>query len=278
MTRHAIPLLLAAILIAAPMGSPAQTMAPVMGAGSVAIDLPDSSAQSVTLDIVKGRFADYSVGRITLTGQGIDFRNGTLQGLKADVLDGDFDNLPVNKLSINAPAFSFNTMELLNNRTFLLNQPVSAAVNVVISEGNLNRFIASPKTLGKIEKAIEKKTGGMRLLTFSNPNLKLMAGNKLKLTVNGIFAQGMAIPMEMTGNLGLQAGQLRLSNLTLMSNGTQIPLPVNVADVFEDRLNEMIDFKKLGKNAMVIQGESLKVTGGNLVIDGHATLTRLKFG
>lgn len=105
-----------------------------------------------------------------------------------------------------------------------------------------------------------------------------MGGNKLKLTVNGIFAQGMAIPMEMTGNLGLQAGQLRLSNLTLMSNGTQIPLPVNVADVFEDRLNEMIDFKKLGKNAMIIQGESLKVTGGNLVIDGHATLTRLKFG
>lgn len=279
MTRKLLLSLLAASVMMSPLAfAQQQKVAPVMGAGSVAIDLPDSSAQSVTLDIVQGRFSDYSVGRITLTGNGIDFRNGTLQGLKADVLDGDFDNLPVNKLSLNTPAFSFNTLELLNNRTFLLSQPVNARVHLTISEANLNRFLTNPKTLGQIEKSIQKKTGGMKLLTFSNPHISLLSGNKVKLDVTGVLAQNMAIPMEMTGSLGLHAGQLKLNNLNLSSNGTQLPVPVDVAKVFEEKLNEMIDFKKLGKNAMVIQADSIKLNGHNLIIEGNATLTKLKFG
>jgi hypothetical protein len=91
--------------------------APIKAGGVMALDLPDSSAQSVSLDIVKGRFSSYSVGRVTLTGSGIDFRNGTLQGLKADIAEGDFENLLVDKLSLLAPAFSFDTMQLLNNQS-----------------------------------------------------------------------------------------------------------------------------------------------------------------
>src|SRR5689334_19867822 len=71
--------------------------APLRAGGVAVIDLPDSSAQSVTLDIVKGRFADYSVGKLSLTGSGIDFRSGTLQGLKTDIRDADFDNLMVDR-------------------------------------------------------------------------------------------------------------------------------------------------------------------------------------
>jgi hypothetical protein len=265
--------------------APAQTPAvggtlhaPIRAGGVMALDLPNSSAQSISLDIVQGRFSEYSVGRITLTGSGIDFRNGTLQGLKADVAEGNFDNLLVDKLSINAPAFSFNTMELLNNRTFILNQPVTAKVNVLISEAGINKFLANPKTMEKIEKSIQKKTGGLKLITFSNPSLNLLSGNKVKVNVTGIVGQGLSVPMEMTGKLGIQNGQLGISNLVVSSGGNDVQLPLDVATVFQDKINEIIDFKRLGKNSMVITADSMKLNGKILNIDGHATLTKLQFG
>lgn len=255
------------------------SVAPTIKAGGVvALDLPDSSAQSVSLDIVKGRFSEYSVGRIILTGSGIDFRNGTLQGLKADILEGDFDSLLVDKMALVAPAFSFDTMQLLNNRSFVLSQPVTAKVSIAISETGLNRFLANPKTLGKIEKAIQKQTGGIKLVTFSNPSFHLAGGNKVKMNVTGVVAQGLSVPMEMTGLLAIQSGQLNIQNMQITSSGNQLELPLDVAKSFQSKINEMIDFKRLGKNSMVINADTMKVTGKTLNIEGHATLTKLQFG
>ncbi len=255
------------------------TVAPAIKAGGImALDLPDSSAQSVSLDIVKGRFSDYSVGRIVLTGSGIDFRNGTLQGLKANILEGDFDNLLVDKLSLVTPAFSFDTMQLLNNRAFVLSQPVTAQVSLAITEAGINRFLANPKTLGKIEKSLQKQTGGLKLITFSNPSFSLLGGNKVKLNLTGIVAQGLAVPLEMTGKLALQDGQLSLQNLQMASGGNDLNLPMDVSKTFQDKINELIDLKRLGKNSMVIYADSMKVSGKTLNIEGHATLTKLQFG
>jgi hypothetical protein len=177
-----------------------------------------------------------------------------------------------------APAFSFDTMQLLNNRTFVLAQPVSAQVNLQITEEGINRFLANPKTMAKIEKSIQKQTGGMKLVTFSNPNLTLLGGNRVKLTVTAMVAQGLAVPLEMNGKLSIQNGQIALSDLNILSSGNQIQLPVDVASTFQDKINELIDFKRLGKNSLVITADSMKLSGKTLHIDGHATLTRLQFG
>lgn len=257
---------------------PAAMHSPIKAGGVMALDLPDSSAQTVSLDIVKGRFSNYSVDRVTLTGSGIDFRNGTLQGLKADIANGDFENLLVDKLSLLAPAFSFDTMQLLNNHAFILSQPVTAKVNMVISETGINRFLANPKTLGKIEKSIQKQTGGIKLITFSNPSMTLQGGNKVKMNVTSMVAQGLAVPLEMTGKLGIQNGQLGITDMQISSGGNDLQLPLDVAKSFQDKINELIDFKRIGKNSLVITADSMKLSGKNLLIDGHATLTKLQFG
>jgi hypothetical protein len=262
----------------APNGLNGTIAAPIRSNGVVALDLPDSSAQAITLDILKGRFADYSVGRIKLTGEGIDFRNGTLQGLKADITEGDFENLLVDQMNLAAPAFSFDTMQLLNNRTFILSQPVTADVRIALSEAALNRFLANPKTLEKVEKAIQKKTGGLKLITFSNPSLSLLSGNKVKMNVTSVVGQGLSVPLEMNGKLAIKNGQVGITGLTVSSGGSDLQLPVDVANVFQDKINETIDFKKLGKNSFVITADSLKLNSKTLQINGHATLTKLKFG
>jgi hypothetical protein len=155
---------------------------------------------------------------------------------------------------------------------------VTASVNLSISEAGLNRFLSNPKTLSKIEKAIQKQTGGLKLVTFSNPQLALLGGNRLKVNVTGVIAQGLAVPLEMNGNLALKDGQLVVQNLTLASGGNDLQLPLDVAKSFQDKLNELIDFKRLGKNSLVITADKMKFAGKQLQIEGHATLTRLQFG
>ena len=256
----------------------ASVHAPIRAGGVLALDLPNSSAQSISLDIVQGRFSDYSAGRLQLTGTGIDFRNGVLQSLKADITDGNFDNLLVDKLQIIAPAFSFDTMQLINNRTFVLTKPVGAKVLVSLSETGINRFFANPKTLEKIEKSIRKQTGGIKLVTLSNPSFSLLSNARIKVNVTSTVAQGIAIPLEMTGKLIIKEGQLALSGLTMSSGGNNVQMPVDVASSFQDKINELIDFHRLGKNSLVITADGMKQSGKAITIDGHATLTRLQFG
>lgn len=259
--------------------SPAASVhAPIRAGGVMALDLPNTSAQSISLDILQGRFSDYSAGRLQLTATGIDFRNGVLQALKADVTDGNFDNLLVDKLQIVTPAFSFDTMQLVNNRTFVLAKPVTAKVLVSMSETGVNRFLANPKTLEKIEKSIRKQTGGLKLVTLSNPNFALMGGGRVKVTVMSTVAQGLAIPLEMTGKLAIKEGQLALTGLSMSSGGNNVQMPVDLASSFQSKINEMIDFRRLGKNSLVITADSMKQSGKNITVDGHATLTRLQFG
>jgi hypothetical protein len=252
--------------------------APIKAGGVMALDLPDSSAQSVTLDIAQGRFSDYSVGRVTLSATGMDFKSGTLQSLKSDITDGLFENLPVDKLNISIPSFSFDTMQLMNSHTFVLTQPVQGKVMVALSEAGINRFLANPKTIEKMEKAIRKQTGGLKLIDLANPNFTLMGGSKIKITVNSTVAQGLAVPLQMLGKLGLRGGQLEITELTLSSSGNNLQMPVDVASSIQSKLNELIDFKRLGKNSLVIVADTMKQTGKTLVINGHATVTRLKFG
>jgi hypothetical protein len=169
-------------------------------------------------------------------------------------------------------------MQLLNNQAFVLAQPVTAKVSVTISEAGINRFLANPKTMGKIEKAIQKQTGGLKLVTFANPSLSLQGSNKVKMNVTGIVAQGLAVPMEMTGKLAIQNGQLGITDMTISSGGNDLQLPLDVARAFQDKINELIDFKRLGKNSLVITADNMKLSGKTLLIDGHATLTKLQFG
>jgi hypothetical protein len=269
----------ARVEISKPFDPASVKVAPIRSAGVVALDLPDSSAKTVSLDIIQGRFSDYSVGNIHLVGSGIDFKQGVLQKLEASIKEGNFDNLLVDQMTVTAPAFSFDTMQLLNNQTFVLKEPVDAVVQISISEAAINQFLANPKTISNIEKAVQKQTGGIKLVTFSNPSFQLLSGQKVKLAVTGLLGQGIPLPLAMDGNLKISAGgQLGITDLKVSSSGTSVQMPVNVADTFQQKLNELINFQRLGKNSMVITAEKLVTSGKTLKMTGHAKLTRLKFG
>jgi hypothetical protein len=264
------------------MATPAIPM-PALTGGSVMLDLPSGSAENITLDIQQGRFANQSVGNLKLNAQGIDFRQGSLKSLGAEVRDGQFENIPVDLLKLNANAFSFDTMELLNHRRFMLAKPVDAAVVVKISEANLNKYLANPKTLDRLEKAIARKTGNVALIKLTNPAIVLGGkamgkggGNKVKLTLNATISDLASTPLELLGTLGSNQGKLQFMDMVLSSNG--MPLPVDVASILQTKLNEMIDLERLGKNNFTIRAQTVTVANHQLEVTGQASLTRLEFG
>ncbi|MBY0449882.1 MAG: hypothetical protein K2X01_04570 [Cyanobacteria bacterium] len=249
-----------------------------INAGSVAfIDLPESSAQSIILDINQARFAQQSVGRLTLNATGIDFKQGNLQKLKASLQDGNFNNMLVNELVLDSAPFHFDTFELLNHRRFILDKPVYAGVSLKISEANLNSFIRSPKTIGKLEAAVAKKTGGIKLIQFSNPTVDIPNGkSRVKLTMQVSLANALATPIEMSGILTVFEGKLLFQQLKVVSN--QVQLPVDIATVFEKKLNELIDVERIGRSNFTIYAQSLSIHQKTIQILGNAKLSRLEFG
>jgi hypothetical protein len=252
------------------------TLPGLNSAGVAVIDLPSSTAESIRLDIKQARFASHSVGRMILDAQGVDFKKGALTSLGADIADGNFDNVLVDQLKLDTSGFSFDSLELLNHRRFVLDQPINAKVFLKISEKSLNNFITNPKTMEKLQKAVSKKTGNFNLITFSNPTFKFTDRAKVRLTMDSSLGNAVAVPMEFNGNLNVENGKLVFNNLKMTSNGVQ--LPVDISDIFQKKLNELVDLQKLGKNNFVIHADKMNVSNHNLEINGTAALTRLEFG
>jgi hypothetical protein len=260
----------------APAAKPGSSAPVLQGDGLVFFDIPSGSADMVRLEIQNGRFDQQSVGNLALALQKVDFKAGTLNSLDAKMTNAQIEEIPLDSLQLKTAPFSFDPFELINRRRFVLDKPVNATVQLRISEKNLNSFLTNPKTMQKLEKAVNKKAGNLGLIAFSSPSFKMTGKNSVQLGMTISLANAMASPVLMNGKLGLQDGQLVIQNMEASSNGVQ--LPVDVASVIQQRLNEMISFKKLGKNTVNITGNKLNMANGVLDVTGTATLTRLEFG
>ena len=258
------------------MAMPVLAIEPIPVGGANVVDVPAGSADSVRFDIQKGRFAEQSVDKLSLTATGIDFKQGKLQGLMADMTNAQFEHLTLDAMKLTTGAFAFDPMELMNRRRFLLSQPVNGQVQIKLSEAHLNQYFSHPHTLEKLEKAANKKLGNMGLVKLSNPNLVLLGKNKLKAAMNLSLGGAVGTPVELIGNLGVQQGKIMLTDVNMTSNGTA--LPIDLASVFTSKFNEAIDLEKLGKKTFVVNVSKLNTLGKTLDLTGQVRLTKLEFG
>lgn len=255
----------------------AESMPVQLSGGTKTVDLPEGSADKISIQVKQGRFASQSVGDLKLEVDGIDYQQGALDKLHAEFREAQFDTVPVDFVQIDTGAFNFNTLELLNHRRFVLNQPTTGDVKLKITEDGLNRLFSHPKLISNLEKAVAKQTGNIKLVTFTNPSLDLLSGNKFKLNMTVNMAGAMAAPIQMDGKLSLGAdGNVLFQDITAVTNG--VPLPVEIAPLLEQQLNKLVNFRELAKKYFVINTEKLKVSDKDLMLEGKATLTKLDIG
>lgn len=258
----------------ATISSSAQTALQV---STSAVDLPDSFADNLQLHIGEGRFAEYSVGDLTLNLNQVNFKEGRLASFKANLEGGRFEDIWVEGMTVNTSGFSFDTFELLNHRRFVLTEPINGDVELTLTEDGLNHFIKSPSVLGRLEKAIAKKTGGIKLIAFTNPELSLHRGGKAELDLF-VNAGGALIPAKMEGEFDLKDGRLQFSDLELSSDKQPFPFADQVAPVIEKELNKAIDLRKLGGRDFAIHARDMKWKSDKIVLTGFAKISRMEFG
>lgn len=250
----------------------------VLASGVAAIDIPQTKAKLVQLELNDAKFSEFGVNKLTLSLHDVDFQQGSLSSLGIDLANGDFDPILVDRMTVNTQAFQFDPFALMNQRRFELAQPITGSVTLAISENSLNRFLKNPKTIGKIENAIQKKTGGIKLVSFQNPSLRLLKGNEVEVDMTATVAEGIAVPVQILGELALKDQNLAFTNLRMNSQDNAVPLPTDISRVMEKQLNDMINLEKLGKKSFVIRANSLKMKKGLVEVAGNATFTRLEIG
>jgi len=250
----------------------------VLASGVAAIDIPQTKAKLVQLELNDAKFSEFGVNKLTLSLHDVDFQQGSLSSLGMDIANGDFDPIIVDRMTVNTQAFQFDPFILMNQRRFELAQPITGSVALTISEASLNHFLKNPKTVSKIENAIQKKTGGIKLISFQNPSLKLLKGNEVQVDMTATVAEGIAVPVQIVGELALKNQNLAFTNLRMNSQENAVPLPTDISRVMEKQLNDMINLEKLGKKSFVIRANSLKMKKGLVEVAGNATFTRLEIG
>ena len=240
------------------------------------MDLPVSSADKLQIVMTNARFDRESVGQLNLSLNGLNLRDGMLQGMSAKVSNGQFENIPVKLLEITSGAFSFDTMTFLNQRKFLLDSPVQGNVTLEVTEKDLNKFLKNPETIERLEKAIAKRTGNIRLVRLTQPELELRGKNDLRMKLTLSLGEAVASQMVADGHLALKDGNPVFSLKQVSS--ANMPLPVDVAHLIEKEMNKLLNLKKLGKGDVTINANTLDVTKKLITVKGTATLNKLSFG
>lgn len=239
-------------------------------------DIPSGSAKRIELTIEDGRFDEHSSGELTLLLENIDFKAGKAANLTADVRDGHFDAVLLDELHFETGAFAFDSLELMNSRRFVMKQPVNAKLYLEISEDNMQAFLSNPKTIGKLEKAIAKNTGGLRLIRFTNPVLNFEGRERFKLTLNVLLGGAALAPIDMFGKMAVDNGRVVFKELAVGEKANQ--LPVDIARVFENQLNKMFDLRDKGGSQFQITADDFDITNSRLKVDGHVRIEALELG
>lgn len=253
-----------------------QTRQPIQVGSLQAVGVPEGYIESLKLELGKGRIGDYAADGMSLAIQGVDVPTGSMKGLTLNVNGGMFEMIPVDEFRLQSGAFAFDPYEFLNNRRIIVTKPVEANVSLRISEASLQKFIAHPETLSRLEAAIAKQTGGMKLITLSNPSLSLLGKDNIRIGMLVTAAGAIAAPVEMAGRLALNSnGSMVVQNLAVSSGGA--PLPVDLASSVQDRLNKLMDFQKLGKDTFSIKANTLSLKGKTLFLEGKTQMTKLEF-
>ncbi|MDX2085410.1 MAG: LmeA family phospholipid-binding protein [Candidatus Melainabacteria bacterium] len=259
---------------AKPPSSAATAKPGLVTAGVQGYALPNAGVEAVRVDLKKGFFAGFSADHMVLNLQGINLQHGSMQTLHALMEDAFLDFVPLDRVEIHTNAFQFDTFQLINNRRIVLDRPIAGHVNLQLTEQNLNVLLAQPKTKEKLERAIAKQTGNLKLVEINAPVLEMLGKDKFRLTFQTAMAGALTVPVEMEGTLALRQGELSFSNLQMVSAG--LPLPVDLAKVLEAHLNKVLDFKTLGGRYFDLKATRLDTQHKKITLEGTATLTQLE--
>ena len=269
---------------APPSGGPANQNA---GMSSL-INLNSGRFAKFEFDIVGGQFQDSSVAGLHLIATDLDMSRGLLGGLQLKVSGGQFQDFTFDQLVIASTSpVAFSTEALLNRRSFEFTQPVMANVGVVVSQKNLNQFVASPRTLQLLSSGASNHLSGLLTeligtalaVKFQSAQVQLQPDNRVQVDVNvsiDLLKPGTAVPLSVSSKLGLADGWVNLSETRILTSGQE--LPAEMGNLVISRINKLAEVGRNNPDLRFTFTQLRVIPGDRFELAGSAEIKRLRFG
>jgi hypothetical protein len=164
--------------------------------------------------------------KVQISGSDADIFNGVIAQA---VISGDnlaYQGFQVSQVQLNGQNIRLNVAEAVNGKNLRLLAPVPVAVQMRLSEADLNQTLQSPMIQQQLAQAKVKLPipGGENVpFLIQNPKVKLENG-RIRIQAN-VSTGTTAVPVTLTTGLNTQnQNQLVLINPTWVTNGQTIPI------------------------------------------------------
>ncbi|HEY9676499.1 MAG TPA: hypothetical protein V6C76_00755 [Drouetiella sp.] len=255
------------------------------------LDIADGSFGKLDLAIDDVHLQGSSIDKMHIIANNLDMKTGTLKGLTINVNGGHFPMFVFDQLVINSLGdMAFDPNQMKNDKVIQFKTPIDAEVSATISQQSLNAYLSNPQTLEKLSVTAGKKIGALASLlggnassfgiTLNGANVVLQKNNRVSLTTEANVAMGpgggMALPLELTAQLGLENGWIALSDTHLNANGSEIS--PSLSEMLVKKVNGLAGWG--GKSDDIhFSFTDLKVVPNKLfTLKGTAKIARLRFG
>lgn len=183
------------------------------------------------------------------------------------------------RLDIETDAIALDLGSL--GKTPRLRRPLAAAVNVELSEADLNAALNTPEiltTLQSIRAELPGSLGGSgqpEVLSLAAPRITLLANNEVILQ-SQVRVEGKSETLLVSFRSGLAVDdgvRLRLVKPTFTLN--DVPVPPEIADIFLSGLNQIVDLDTLATQGIVARILKLEVVPGEMRLVAFARVDQI---
>jgi len=238
---------------------------------------------NIIVNLHNAYFQDFKVDNLNITTNYLDFNSNNISDLYIRIMGIHSKDLSLDELNLIFKNIYLDIKHLITKQDLSLKQPLYSNVTLIVAEKTLNQLINNPVILDKLSNLATTKITklgldiGSGMVTFKEPNIKILPNNTLRLDLLACLANAISYPVSLTTTLIVQDSRLVSVSPVLSAYG--IAFPQIISQKLNDQINEIIDFKKkLGKNLDIKITSVQTVSKDKIIINAETTISKLKFG
>lgn len=176
-------------------------------------------------------------------------------------------SLQLNKQDVHITVLELDTdtIELaspIKQRRIKLKRPLQAGVRLVLTQEDVNKLLHVPKLIARLQhlkiRSLGPNTGTISIYNFINPNVILLANNRLIFQVE-LQEKDRGKPLVIRIESGVEifkGSQIKLVDPVARVNGEEVP--PRFLNVFVDNINKQLDLRNLEGDGLQMRILKLK--------------------
>lgn len=242
-----------------------------------------SKISNIKVELNSADFVKSYIDKLYVSASGVDFSTGRADSVDVHTFGYHKNDLIIDEINITLTNISFVTEKLISNQELVLNTPVNASGNLIVTEKAINSILNQPKVLDKFSNLAETKISkfgipiNAGMISFYQPRALILQNNRLQIDMMASLANILTFPVKFTCTVTLTNSRLMMSSPELVTSG--ITLPDDISQKINDKLNSLLDMNSKLEDDLDININSLQmIPRQKIILAGSAKIKKLNFG